>query len=128
MRGIKKRLVSVLLTVSLLVGAVLGSYETVQAEALVAFGTSEFLTSLFMTCGFVAGLDLLTKPQSDIDDFQHKLDQWMKSDYERVYEKYLASYPDLPPEVSPTPIPTSTPGITPVPTSAPEISPPMLSR
>lgn len=89
-------------------GTVMGSYKEAQAAEIVAgYGLAEILTSFFMSVGLTIGV----KDLVDNGDLQKKLDKWMQSDYDRIYEKYMQSYPNLP-DQTPSPIPS------------PEISPP----
>ena len=97
-----------MLAVTVMCGTVMGSYQEAQAAELVAgYGLAEILTSFFMSVGLTIGV----KDLVDNGDLQKKLDKWMQSDYDRIYEKYMQSYPNLP-DQTPSPIPS------------PEISPP----
>lgn len=101
---------AVLLAVVVLCGTLAGSYEEAQATGVaVSYGIVEILESFFMSLGLTIGL----KDLIDNSDLQKKLDEWMKSDYDRIYEKYMQSYPNLP-DQTPSPIPS--PEITQTPT------------
>lgn len=101
---------AVMLAVTVMCGTVMGSYQEAQATEIVAgYGLAEILTSFFMSVGLTVGV----KDLVDNGDLQKKLDEWMKSDYERIYEKYMQSYPNLP-DQTPSPIPS--PEITQTPT------------
>lgn len=99
---------AVILAVVVMCGTVMGNYQEAQAAEFVAgIGLAEILTSFFMSVGLTIGV----KDLVDNGDLQKKLDKWMQSDYDRIYEKYMQSYPNLP-DQTPSPIPS------------PEISPP----
>lgn len=99
---------AVMLAVAVMCGTVMGNYQEAQAAEIVAgYGLAEILTSFFMSVGLTIGV----KDLVDNGDLQKKLDKWMQSDYDRIYEKYMQSYPNLP-DQTPSPIPS------------PEISPP----
>lgn len=105
-----KRMTALVLAMIVLCGTIAGSYKEVQAAEIIAgYGLGEILMSFFMSVGLTIG----TKDLIDNSDLQKKLDKWMQSDYDRIYEKYMQSYPNLP-DQTPSPIPS------------PSISPPAV--
>lgn len=112
-RKIIHRAVSILLASFIGIGSCISGYVNVRAESIALSGSFALIETLLMSMGYTCGLsDLATKPDSEIKDLEDKLNEWMKSDYDRIVEKYVASYPDLPPWGSPTPAPTSSPPVT----------------
>ena len=105
-KGIIKKIISVMLAVVILSSTVVRDYEKAEAEAILAPTVMEWIMGLLMGTGMVVDISSRLSDAQDLDDLQNKLNGWMKSDYDRVYDKYMASYPNLP---TPDPQPTSTP-------------------